>query len=158
MTQYHDSPYKLRSAFVIPNCSYFGHECDVLVISKNDYATEIELKTSVADLKADMKKLHGHRSKYIRQLYYGISEDIPWDAALQLIPENAGIICFRTYDENYYGRYKGRLRCRIARRPKPSKTALKITAEQKQHLLKTMYYRYYNLLFKNAWKEINSLV
>jgi len=153
LTQYHDSPYKLGSALVIPNCSLLGHECDVLIISKNDYATEIELKASISDLKADKKKLHAHKSPYIRQLYFGISEDIP-DAALEHVPEHAGIICFFERKENTSWR-KGTLCCRILRRPKPNKDALKITEQQKQHILMNMYYRYYNLLFKTEWEEIN---
>ena len=153
LTQFHDSPYKLGSAFAIPNCTYLGHECDVLVISKNNYATEIELKATVSDLKADKKKLHAHRSHYIRQLYFGISDDIP-DTALEHIPERAGIICFFERKENT--RFRGQLYCRILRRPKPNKGALKITEEQKQHLLKSMYYKYYNLLFKETWKEIKN--
>jgi hypothetical protein len=153
LTQYYDSPYKLGSAFVIPNCSYFGHECDVLVISKSDYATEIELKASLSDLKADMKKWHKHYSPYIRQLYFGISEDIDYDKALEYIPENAGIILFY---KPQYGKFINQYVCRITRRPKANRTANKINDNQKRDLLRTMYFRYYNLLYKKEWEQINA--
>ena len=53
-----------RKNLIVPNV-YWGldmHECDLLVLSQAGYATEIEIKISIADLRADAKKVHGHRS------------------------------------------------------------------------------------------------
>ena len=33
-----------------------NHECDMLIVSKNHYLTEVEIKISLSDLKADFKK------------------------------------------------------------------------------------------------------
>ncbi|MGL6119738.1 MAG: hypothetical protein ACRC0V_04465, partial [Fusobacteriaceae bacterium] len=38
----------------------FSHEMDVLLISKSNYLTEIEIKISKSDLKVDFKKKHNH--------------------------------------------------------------------------------------------------
>ena len=154
LTQHGDSPYKLMNAFVIPNCSRLGHECDVLVIQKSRYVTEIELKATISDLKADKKKRHKHESRYIRQLYFGLHEDIPYEAALPHIPETAGIMVFSKInnpDSSWHNSYH----CTIIRRPKPNRDAIKIDDKIERDLYQTMYYRYYNLLFEREWYNIN---
>jgi hypothetical protein len=151
LTMYYSSPYDLRGVQVIvPNSSYLGHECDVLVVQKSGYATEIELKATASDLKADKKKVHGHRSHYIRQIYYGLSEDIPQAAIDEHVPEHAGIIIFRKHSAK--SSYRG-LYCSIERKPKPNTTAPKLTNEQIQYLTKTLYYRYYHLLHEKVSKS-----
>ena len=42
-----------------------GHECDMLILSKSGYLTEIEIKRSWEDFKADFKKKHQHESNGI---------------------------------------------------------------------------------------------
>ena|GEM_PF-2666759 len=155
LTQYHDSPYQLGKAFVIPNCSNLGHECDVLVISKKGYATEIELKYTLSDLKADAKKWHKHESVFIRQLYFGLHDSISLEDAQKHVPEHAGIIYFHEFDGSTNYRYKGFYYCRIFRKPKARKNVKPLDQCQINALLKTMYYRYYNLLFKERYKLLN---
>lgn len=46
------------------------HECDVIVMSKAGYLTEIEIKRSWNDFLADFKKEHHHDSEYIKGFYY----------------------------------------------------------------------------------------
>lgn len=46
------------------------HECDMLVLSKNGYLTEIEIKRSWEDFLADFKKKHKHNSELIKYFYY----------------------------------------------------------------------------------------
>ena len=45
------------------------HECDLLILTNHNYATEIEIKVSIADLKKDLDKRHGHRSNKIKNLW-----------------------------------------------------------------------------------------
>ena len=66
------------------------HECDILVLSQSGYATEIEIKTSLPDLKKDRLKKHGHRHNHIKQLYFAVPEKLA-ESALELIPERAGL-------------------------------------------------------------------
>ena len=148
LTQYHDSPYQLGKAFVIPNCTALGHECDVLVIQKTNYATEIELKATLSDLKADKKKRHEHKSPFIRQLYFGLHDSISLEDAEKHVPEHAGIIYFHEFDGSTSYRRKGGYYCRIFRKPKPNRYAKPLEQDKINYLLKIMYYRYYNLLFK----------
>ena len=41
---------------VVPNCSWTGHECDVLAITRDLRVIDIEIKISVSDLRADAAK------------------------------------------------------------------------------------------------------
>ncbi len=54
---------------------FLDHECDVLVLSKSGYLTEIEIKRSWEDFKADFKKKYFHNScGVIKRFYYCVSE------------------------------------------------------------------------------------
>lgn len=82
---------------IVPNVSYglgLGHECDLLAMCSQGRFTEVEIKISIADLKADFKKLHGHRHKYITRLVYAIPDEL-LEKSLPLIPANCGIITVR---------------------------------------------------------------
>lgn len=68
-----------------------NHECDMLIVTKNRYLTEVEIKISLSDLKADFKKEHQHKDKNIKNFYYAFPEEIK-DKAIELIPEEAGIL------------------------------------------------------------------
>ena len=46
------------------------HECDMLVLSKSGYLTEIEIKRSWADFLADFKKRHTHEGRGIIKYFY----------------------------------------------------------------------------------------
>lgn len=49
------------------------HECDMLVLSKSGYLTEIEIKRSWSDFLADFKKKHKHESEgIIKNFYYAV--------------------------------------------------------------------------------------
>lgn len=83
---------------IVPNVSYglgLNHECDMLLLSSSGYFTEVEIKVSKADLLADFKKSHGHRSKIISRLYYAIPTYLM--DCLPLIPKEHGVI--EVYEE-----------------------------------------------------------
>jgi len=83
-----------RNNVIVPNVSWglgLNHECDLLVLDKQGRFTEVEIKVSTADLKADFKKQHGHRSKFISRLIYAMPEEL-CKKHLDLIPENCGLI------------------------------------------------------------------
>jgi len=82
-----------RRCCIVPNVWWgldLNHECDLFVLTKAGYAYEVEIKTSRADLKADIKKRHLHVSKWVRKLYFAIPENL--EAGIDLIPEKAGIL------------------------------------------------------------------
>lgn len=85
--------YDIRKHIIVPNVSWGAniHECDLLMLSKSGYATEVEIKVSLSDLKKDFKKKHKHDSDKIKYLWYCVP-DYHKDIALELIPETAGLL------------------------------------------------------------------
>jgi hypothetical protein len=77
------------------NCSYKRckslHECDILSLSKANFGTEYEIKTSKADLKADIKKKHGHDHPLIKRLFYAVPTKLV-EYATEILPEDVGIV------------------------------------------------------------------
>lgn len=67
-----------RGCIPIPNVLMAGgnYEADFIYINKNDYLTEVEIKISIQDFKADFKKKHYHDSKDVRSLYYALPKDL----------------------------------------------------------------------------------
>ena len=92
--------FNYRRNLIVP-CVSWGmdfHECDLLILSQAGYATEVEIKISLADLKADAKKRHGHRSNRIKRLYFALPLalcDKHPITITALVPERAGILCVR---------------------------------------------------------------
>lgn len=52
---------------VVPNCTWTGHECDLLVVTENLRIIDVEIKISRADLKTDAKKEKWWRREYLGQ-------------------------------------------------------------------------------------------
>ena len=77
------------------------HECDMLVLSKAGYLTEIEIKRSWSDFLADFKKTHSHEGNgIIKYFYYCIPSCLlqqAYDKLDELKASYTGII---TYDED----------------------------------------------------------
>lgn len=117
----------IRQNFIVPNVSYGLnlHEVDLLVVSKSGYCTEVEIKISVQDLKADLKKEHGHRSNKIKYFYFAVPEELK-DKALDLIPERAGLIIVKAHTINIYEPTY----CQIVKSPIVNNEARALTQEE----------------------------
>ena len=83
-----------RSCSTVPNISWgLGlHECDLLIMSKSGYLTEVEIKVSISDLKKDLEKGHKHESNKIKFLFFAIPCDLDREECLKYIPERAGVL------------------------------------------------------------------
>ena len=125
-----------RVSFIIPNVFWglnFNYELDLMVVKKSGYAYEIEIKTSISDLKAEKKKKWGHYSNRIKQLYFAI----PWilfEKAEPLIPERAGIYTVDEYS-----------RVNLYRQPKINVKARKLNEKEIIKLGKLSNMRMWNL-------------
>ena len=116
-----------RQNQIVPNVSYgLGlHEVDLLIVSKSGYCTEIEIKVSISDLKADFKKEHHHKSKKIKYFYYAIPEELK-EKALPLIPEHAGLIVVKAHTLNVWEASY----CSIVKSPIVNKNARTLTSDE----------------------------
>lgn len=67
-----------RNDIIVPNVSWglLPYEADLLAISKAGQVTEVEIKRSMADLRADFKKGHLHDSEDITYFYYCVPESL----------------------------------------------------------------------------------
>lgn len=88
---------KVRRKPIVPNVSWGIvidnrplHECDLLVLSDSNYATEIEIKITKQDLLKDKDKRHGHYHHGVKYLYYAVPSKLK-DVALAEIPDRAGL-------------------------------------------------------------------
>jgi hypothetical protein len=117
-----------RAHTIVPNVShglYLNHECDMLVLDKNNRFTEVEIKISISDLKADFKKSHGHKSKYISRLVYAVPHDL-LDKSMKIIPDEFGVISVRWVDwGTIYNGHSGYWKAEWVRTVRHSKNAEK---------------------------------
>jgi hypothetical protein len=81
-----------RDKLIIPNVSWglLHYECDMLVVQLGSrMAWEIELKTSASDIKADLKKSHGHFSKKIKRFSFAVPEKL---VDCEYLPKDCGLL------------------------------------------------------------------
>jgi hypothetical protein len=92
-----------RRNLIVPNVWWglgFNYELDLVVLTKCGYAYEVEIKVSRQDIKADLKKSHGHSSKRISRLYFAVPSELSDD---KNIPEDAGILSISLNADGRYG-------------------------------------------------------
>ena len=117
-----------------------NHECDMLIVTKNRYLTEVEIKISLSDLKADFKKEHQHKDENIKNFYYAFPEEIK-EKAIELIPEKAGILIALKKHLNDGYEYR-EIKC--YRKPKINKLAKPINDIVLSRIYRLGYLRYWN--------------
>lgn len=113
-----------RRNIIVPNISWgmgLRYEADVVVLRPSDYAVEIEIKVSAADIKADLKKKYQHDSNLFCELWFAVPEELTEHPD---IPKHAGVLSV------------GKLgRVKVIRKPKRNKAGKKWTQEQRGKLL-----------------------
>lgn len=109
------------------------HECDMLMVTKNYFLREIEIKVSVSDFKADFKKKHNHEGN-IKQFYYAVPYYI-LDKIKDLVPEQAGIMV-AVYENEHWQlkRYK---------KATDNKSAMPIDEEKLNKIFRIGYLKYW---------------
>ncbi len=127
-----------RINLIVPNISWglwFGHELDLIVVTQNRYAWEIEIKISVADLKADLKKKHCHESSKIKRFYFAVPTSLK-EKALVLIPKNAGLFIVDETDNRWV---------HLVKAPAVNHNARKLNDEEIQKLYELAAMRIWSL-------------
>jgi len=129
----------------------FNHECDLLILSGSGYATEVEIKTSVSDLKKDFTKTHGHDSPYIRRLYYAMPAAMQGHSALNLIPERCGIVFVHEIPANQF--HRGRFVASINRKAKSKCECKKFNDADVYYLLRNVHIKYWSMILKKTYSH-----
>lgn len=124
--------YGVRQNIIVPNISWGlpgMHECDMFIVKKSGYATEIEIKRSKSDLLADFNKRHNHKDRQnrISEFLYALPIQM-YETCKDLIPENAGII---TCEKYHLGHGKWSVGVKTQRESKWVKDARKLTEAEK---------------------------
>ncbi len=137
-----------RVNLIVPNV-YWGfsadmHECDLLIVSKAGYVTEVEIKISRSDLRADANKSHGHRNARIKYLYFAVPEKLE-AAALEFAPERAGIITVKPALSSMDPRNDGGPRCKRIRAPSAIRQVSPMTASERYKVARLGALRIWNL-------------
>lgn len=153
--------FNYRQNLVVPNVSWgmgFRHELDLLVVRKSGYAFEVEIKRSIQDLKAELKKRHNHgstgySSPDIRELWFAYPVEIK-DAAQEFLAQHfprAGQLSYElrqaeTGHNGYYS-YKlpRRLKIKTECRPKINTAAKRLSEKQRQDILRLAAMRVWSL-------------
>lgn len=128
-----------RQNVIVPNVFWglgFRYELDLLVLTPSKYAWEIEIKTSLSDLKADQKKHHGHYSERIKRLYFAVPEFLQ-QQALENIPERAGLFVVCDDEANRY--------VKLAKAPKLNTNARKFNDDEIKKLYELAAMRIWTL-------------
>lgn len=156
---------RCSAAMVAPNYTPHGwYECDVWVLTKASYGYEFEIKTSVADFRADAKKEGGvsyryrtgtvvHRSKGGTKHTHLEYRDpvgpsrfwfvVPADmVALTDVPNWAGLIYAHARPYN-------RVRLTVVR-DAPRLHRVKVSDRVRRHAASVFYHRYWNLRNKRS--------
>lgn len=111
--------FNYRANLIVPNV-YWGlnlrHECDLLIVTPARYATEVEIKVTASDVRADKKKRHDHDSVKIRRFFFAVPDYL---ADCPDLPEDAGLI-----KVDSQGHFR---QARIVRRPRFNKAARPLT-------------------------------
>jgi hypothetical protein len=139
-----------RAYTIVPNVSHglnLRHECDLLLLDSKGRFTEIEIKISASDLKADFKKKHAHQSSFISRLIYAMPNDL-CEKYEYLIPNNCGII---SVDVSYPEWLNGMARVKAShfRNAKHDKTKRMPTEKEKMDFMRLGCMRIWSLKAHN---------
>lgn len=65
-----------KKLIAVPNVLLGSYEADFVTITKSDYLTEVEIKISIRDFRADFKKKHYHDWFEVNALYYALPKEL----------------------------------------------------------------------------------
>lgn len=127
-----------------------GGIADMLFISRAGYATEIEIKISVSDWKADQNKGKFDRERpHVARFFYAVPEELA-DKVPVTIPSYAGILIVRSGKGLKYHSFDQVREIRAAIRRK----AQKISEQEITRLYRSAYYRFWREEMKRQQRKL----
>jgi hypothetical protein len=134
--------FNYRQNLIVPNVWWgwgLNYEADLVVLRKSGWATEVEIKTTASDIKADLLKRHNHDSPRFFNLWFAVPEALQDNPD---IPPQAGILSI-SHDRGWHV-------CRSYRPAKRNPGAQKITPDQRLKLTELGVLRTWGLKAKLA--------
>jgi hypothetical protein len=145
---------------VVPNVShsfFYFHEADIISLSPAGYATEVEIKTTRADLVADKKKGRwgtfapkgGPLPKLIKYMWFAGPKDLEADL-LEHVPLFAGIITVEKKWYQYHDSDRGYTYyiCNKVRKAPVNPNHIKWSNANRMKLMRLGYLRYVSRVWK----------
>lgn len=133
-----------KADLVVPNVSwgFLDWEADLLVVTQRGRLNEVEIKTSVADFRADAKKdkwlrpvINQRFNETINCFYYAMPLEV-YEKVKDEIPEFSGAIV-------YYHETK---KSAVTKKPKINRAARSLKDSDKVKLARLLGFRYWNLV------------
>ena len=132
--------FNYRTNLIVPNVYWglrFDYELDLIIVYQSHYASEVEIKISISDLKAEKRKRPGaHYSNKIRRLYFAVPYNLK-DKSMALIPEKAGLLSVNIV--------KGFWVVSLEKAPRINKSARKLEEREVNKLRELAAMRIWNL-------------
>lgn len=148
-----------RTDLMVPNVSWglLDYEADFVIMTPNGYLTEVEIKRSFEDFKADFRKDHKHDDERVYHFYYCVPESIfekvkaYMDELYRLTPRKKPAVL--TYDE-CGGIKDQRYGYTDANR---NKKCRKLFLEEQFKLARLGTFRYWAIEEKTTGKELSDI-
>ncbi len=145
--------FNYRANLIVPNVAWglhLRHECDLLIVTPARYATEVEIKVTASDIRADNKKGHDHSSHKIRRFFFAVPDYL---ASCADLPEDAGLISVNSEEKHWL--------TKIVRRPRFNKQARPLTEAEYNKLAHLGSMRIWDLkehiqMRNKQWKDFMS--
>jgi len=142
-------PFCRRRYIAVPNVSWgwgLDYEADLIAVSPAGWCTEVEIKVSKADLKADAAKHKWSRGlgPMISRFYYAVPDSLE-EFALQNILPNHGLIIVRPDTHS-----TGFPRARVVRRADRIAAARKTNPDELNKLMHLGIMRFWDAMLKET--------
>jgi len=139
-----------RRYVVIPNLSwgFLNHEADLIALSTSKILHEIEIKVSVADMKAELKKKHIHGDQRVSALWYAVQSEIA-EQVKPMLPDRAGLVAVSVRYSSDWGRNV--FVTKILKRPRLKNPTYKISAKEEYQLLRLGVMRMWSTRYRNVF-------
>lgn len=159
--------FHFRRNLIVSNVAWgmLPWEADLLVMSNAGYVSEIEIKTSIADLKRDPKKrkfLHPYMieraATLLKHRWYAMPVAV-WEhkAAAACVPEDAGVIVVLDAEGYRPDLNTGWMGVKIERQAATNPAALPLTHEQRFQLARLGVMRHWARLSREDRKRMKAL-
>lgn len=147
--------FNVRRNIVVPNISFgfLDHEADLFLVSKSGYATEVEIKRSLSDLKADFKKSKPFICDKVYRFYYCVPDSLVNHCRDLCIENKRPISGIISYNESGSISFHNRTICDSDKQWPRYSGGRKLFIEEQLQIARLGTIRFWNLMNKQEHYE-----